>query len=271
MKLPRSHFLLLCLSAATLAFSACTAGNGGKLADSADPSAAASADSASKPLFNGKDLSGWDGLPGYWSVRDGAITGQTTAEKKLTSNTFLIWKGGDVKNFELRAKFKLSVNNDAGFANSGVQYRSKIIDAAGFVVGGYQCDIDTGKYIGMLYEEKGRGILMQPGQKIIIGGMADAPETEGKKKAKQKAKVETVATVTTKEQLEAAYKVGEWTDLRIVANGNHLEHYVNGKLTADVTDNDPEKRAMSGVLALQLHQGQPMTIQFKDLQLKMLP
>jgi hypothetical protein len=252
MKLPRSQFLLLTLGAAALAFSSRAADNG-------------------KSIFNGKDLTGWEGLPDYWSVRDGAITGQTTAEKKLTSNTFLIWKGGEVKNFELRAKFKLSVNNDAGFANSGVQYRSKIIDAAGFVVGGYQCDIDTGRYIGMLYEEKARGILMQPGQKIVIAGMADAPEAEGKKKAKQKAKVETVATVTTKEQLDAAYKAGEWTELRIVAKGNHLQHYINGKLTADVTDNDPEKRSMSGVLALQLHQGQPMTIQFKDLQLKTLP
>lgn len=252
MKLPRSKFLALSLGAFALACATHAADSG-------------------KAIFNGKDLTGWEGLSDYWSVRDGAITGQTTAEKKLTSNTFLLWKGGDVKNFELRAQFKLSVNNDAGFANSGVQYRSKIVDAAGFVVAGYQCDIDTGKYTGMLYEEKGRGILMQPGQKIVIGPTTEAPKSEGQKKAKQKTKVDVVETMATPEQVAASYKVGEWTDIRIVANGNHLQHYINGKLTADVTDNDPEKGAKSGVLALQLHQGQPMTIQFKNVMLKTLP
>ena len=250
MKLLRSKLLLLSFTAAC---------------------SAAAADGGFKSIFNGKDLTGWEGLPGFWSVRDGAITGQTTAEKKLTTNTFLVWKAGEVKNFELRAQFRLQVNNDAGFANSGIQYRSKILDAANFVVGGYQADMDTGKYTGMLYEEKGRGILMQPGQKIIIPAAGEAPKSDGQKKAKQKAKVEVVATVTTPEQLAAAYKVGEWSEIRIVANGNHLQHFINGKLTADVTDNDPQKGAKSGVLALQLHQGQPMTVQFKNVQLKTLP
>lgn len=230
---------------------------------------AQAADSGFKSLFNGKDLSGWDGLKEYWSVRDGAITGQTTADKKLPANTFLVWKGGDVKNFELRMKFRLTPNNDQNAANSGVQYRSRLMDPATFVVGGYQADIDMGRYIGMLYEEKGRGILMQPGQKIRVG--AAAPATEGAKKSKQKAKVETVATLTTAEELAAAYKKGEWNEIVIIANGNHLQHIVNGKVAADVTDNDAEKGSKSGVLGLQLHVGPPMTIQFKDIQLKTLP
>jgi len=234
---------------------------------------AQAADTGFKSIFNGKDLSGWEGLPQYWSVRDGAITGQTK-DDKLPANTFLVYKSSQPANFELRMKFKLTAENDKGQANSGVQYRSKVIDPATFVVGGYQADIDNGKYIGMLYEERGRGILMQPGQKIRISppkpaapGGADAK----KNKAKQKASVETVATVTTAEQLAAAYKMGEWSELRIVANGNHLQHYVNGKLTADVTDADPAAAAKSGVIALQLHRGPPMTIQFKEVQLKTLP
>ena len=101
--------------------------------------------------------------------------------------------------------------------------------------------------------------------------MEAAAQSEGQKKAKQKAKVETLATVTTAEQLAAAYKKGEWNELRIVAKGNHLQHFVNGTLTADVTDTDEEKGAKSGVIALQLHTGPPMTIQFKDVQIKMLP
>ena len=234
---------------------------------------AIAADPGFKSIFNGRDLTGWEGLPGFWSVRDGAITGQTTAEKKLTANTFLVWQGGEVKNFELRVKFRLTPNNEQGAANSGVQYRSRVIDPAAFVVGGYQADIDMGRYIGMLYEEKARGILMQPGQKIRVGpAAATEPPAETKGKAKgPRPKIETLATVTTAEELAAAYKKGDWNDLVIIARGNHLQHLVTGKVTADVTDTDAEKGAKSGVLALQLHTGPPMTIQFKDVQLKPLP
>lgn len=227
------------------------------------------ADGGFTPIFNGKDLAGWEGLSQYWSVRDGAMTGQTTIDRVLKANTFLVWKGGEPANFELRAQFRLTPNNDQKQANSGVQYRSKVMDPSTYVVGGYQADIDMGKYIGMLYEEKGRGILMQPGQKIRISPAG--PSAEPTKKGKQKAKVETVSTVTTPAQLAAAYKVGEWNEITIIAKGNHLQHFINGKLTADVTDLDSEKGSKSGVIALQLHQGPPMTIQFKNVRLKTLP
>ncbi len=218
-----------------------------------------------KSIFNGKDLSGWEGDAKFWSVRDSAITGQTKDEKDLPRNTFLVWKAGNPADFELRLKFKLTGENEKKQANSGVQYRSKIIDPATFVVGGYQADIDGGRYIGMLYEEQGRGILMQPGQKIRL-----SPGTEKDKKGKTKPKIETLATPTSAANLAAAYKFGEWNELRIVAKGNHIQHFVNGKLTADVTDDDAANAAKSGVLALQLHRGPPMTIQFKDVQLKTL-
>jgi hypothetical protein len=220
------------------------------------------ADSGFKSIFNGKDLSGWDGNKEFWSVRDGAITGQTTAEKPLKSNTFLVWKGGEPKNFELRASFRLTGQNDKGFGNSGIQYRSRVIDPATFVVGGYQADMDLGgTYLGMLYEEKGRGILMKPGQKIVIPASAEG----------EKPKVEQAGEPTDAAKVAAAYKKGEWNEIVIIAKGNHLQHFINGTLTADVTDNDDVKGAKSGVLALQLHQGPPMTIQFKDIKLKMLP
>jgi hypothetical protein len=239
-------------------------------------SAAAAADTGFKNIFNGKDLTGWEGKTNLWSVRDGAITGQTTSEADLpTANTFLIYMGDQPANFELRMKVKLTAQNDKAQANSGVQYRSRVIDAAEFIVGGYQADIDTGRYIGMLYEERGRGIVMQPGQKIRIDPpKAEAAAPDAAKKGKQKgpkAAIETVSTVTTPEQLKEIYKFGEWTDLVIIAKGNHAQHFVNGKLTADVTDNDPAAAAKSGVIALQLHRGPPMTVQFKDVQLKTLP
>lgn len=225
--------------------------------------AAESLEPGFKSLFNGRDLAGWEGLPAFWSVSDGAITGRTTAETPLKANTFLLWKGGEVKDFELRCSFRLTAQNEKNFANSGIQYRSRIIDAAAFVLGGYQADLDfAGKYVGMLYEEKGRGILMLPGQTIRID-----PLQEGKKKAP----VAIMATTLTPEALRAVYRAGDWNEMVIIGRGNRLQHFLNGKLTADVTDNDPAKCAAAGVLGLQLHVGLPMTVQFKNVRLKTLP
>jgi len=228
-------------------------------------------------LFNGKDLSGWKGHPDFWSVRDGAITGQSTATKVVDANTFLVWQGGEPANFELRLKFRLTAQNAKGWGNSGVQYRSRVIDAEKFVVGGYQADIDSPfRYTGMLYEERGRGILMNPGQKVRVGpaeaaAAAPADAKKGKGKAGPRPKIDVLGTPTTAEQIQAALKMGDWNELRIVANGNQLQHYVNGVLTADVTDADPAVAPKSGVIALQMHKGEPMTVQFKDIQLKKLP
>jgi hypothetical protein len=230
-------------------------------------SSALAADSAFKSIFNGKDLTGWEGTMEFWSVRDGAITGQTTAEKKLNANTFLVYKDAQPANFELRLSFRLTPNNDRNSANSGVQYRSKVMNPATFVVGGYQADIDsTGRYAGMLYEEKGRGILMGPGEKIKVGDTTVDPNTK-----KSKTAVEKLSGATPPADILAAYKLGEWNQLTIIANGNHVQHFLNGKLTADVIDGDPTLAPTSGVIALQLHTGPPMTVQFKDVQLKTLP
>jgi len=86
---------------------------------------ALAADAGFKSIFNGKDLTGWEGLS-FWSVKDGAIVGQTTAEKPTKGNTFLLWKDGTLANFELRLKFRLTAQNEKAFGNSGIQYRSKV-------------------------------------------------------------------------------------------------------------------------------------------------
>jgi hypothetical protein len=230
----------------------------------------AAAPAGFKELFNGKDLSGWKGLD-FWSVKNGAIVGQTTAEKPTKGNTFLVYQDGNPANFELRLSFRLTGQNEKKWGNSGVQYRSKVVDAAGFVVAGYQADIDSPfKYTGMLYEEKGRGILMNTGEKIVIGETTLVPDTKKKDAKKKQTSVEKLPGATPAAAIEAAYKVGEWTDLVITANGNRLKHTVNGVVTAEVTDNDASI-AKSGVIALQLHAGQPMTIEFKNIYLKTLP
>ncbi len=208
-------------------------------------------------LFNGKDLSGWSGDPLLWSVRDGAITGQTTPEHPAKVNTFLIWTNGTVADFELRCRFKLTPNNDKGFANSGIQYRSKVLDPATWTVGGYQADMEAGpNYTGILYEERmTRSIMALRGEKVLWG----------KDCVKQ-----VVGHIGTAEEIQATIKPGAWNEYVIIAEGNHLRQFVNGKPTVDVTDECPGKSAKSGVIALQLHVGQPMTAQFKDIRLKVL-
>lgn len=135
---------------------------------------------AGKMLFNGKDLNGWTGLPGFWSVKDGAITGQTTAENPVKENTFLIWEG-EVGDFELHFKYKIMDVSGKNSGNSGVQYRSKMVKPEYSVLSGYQADFEVGKkYSGILYEEKARGILALRGQKVVIheGGTAKKPNLE---------------------------------------------------------------------------------------------
>ena len=209
---------------------------------------AAAACSSAQVLFNGKNLDGWDGNPQFWKVEDGAIVGETSKEKPTKGNTFLIWKGGSVENFTLTLKAKVTGGN-----NSGVQYRSKVIDPKTWVVGGYQMDMHPSQnYFGMLYEEKGRGIVAQRGQQVTV-------DPEGKKHV--------VGETDKSDQLDLA----KWNDYRIEARGNRLEHYVNNKLTTRIIDNQEAKRSMSGVLALQLHAGAPMRVEIKDIKLRKLP
>jgi hypothetical protein len=177
-----------------------------------------------------------------------------------TENTFLIWDG-EAGDFELTFKYKLTDMDGKSdkFGNSGVQYRSKVVKPEYSVVAGYQADMECGKtYSGILYEEKGRGILAKRGQKVIIHE-GDAPN---------KPKIEIVGTLGTSEEIQAAIHMGEWNDYKIVAKGNHLMHFINGKQTVDVVD-ETAVGAKTGILALQLHKGPTgMTVQFKDMVLK---
>jgi hypothetical protein len=201
-------------------------------------------------LFNGQDLMGWRGDTTYWSVQDGAITAKTTADSRLTKeryNTFLIWNGGQPADFELRLKYKIVGGN------SGICYRSKVLDEDKFILAGYQADIDAGpRYTGMNYEERLRTFLAQRGERVTIGA-------DGKKE------VEKFADPA---ELQAKVKNEDWNDYRIVAQGNRLQHYVNDVLMSEVIDNQKEKAAASGVIGLQAHSGFTMTVQFKDIQLK---
>ncbi len=208
-------------------------------------------------LFNGKDLSGWSGDSRLWSVRDGVIHGETTPDAAAVGNTFLIWQGGTTRNFELNLTFRCNATN-----NSGIQYRSKHIKEGvrnDWVVRGYQHEIRNENYLpnvsGFIYDEGGkRGRIILVGQKGTWEG--------------DKLQVSDESLVS-KEEYKQLFKLNEWNDVKIIANGNHIQHYMNGRLVMDFTDS-PERALNDGVLALQLHAGKPMWVEFKDINFKHL-
>ena len=211
-------------------------------------------------IFNGTDLTGWEGNKELWSVKDGAITGITPPDPANPSkglikhNTFLVWKAGKVANFELTFQYRIEKGN------SGVQYRSKELAPGEFgpIISGYQADFEAGKtYSGILYEERGRGILAKRGEKTVI-----KPGADGKKPT-----VEVTGSVGDSAAIQAAIKDEQWNDYRIVAKGNHVQHFINGMQTIDVTDEDAANAPKEGLLALQIHQGPPMMVQFKNFKL----
>ncbi|MFV1968281.1 MAG: family 16 glycoside hydrolase [Pirellulaceae bacterium] len=201
-------------------------------------------------IFDGKTLDGWDGNPKFWSVRDGAITGQTTQENPTQGNTFIIWRKEEVSDFELKLEYKLIGGN------SGIQYRSFQLEGDDeWRIGGYQADFEAGdRYSGILYGERYRGILADRGQKTVIG--------EG-------GKVKVVGSVGESAEIQTKIKKEDWNEYHIIARGNHFVHKINGVTTCEATDEDSAART-SGLLALQLHQGPPMTVQFRNLRLKRL-
>ncbi len=211
-------------------------------------------------IFNGEDLTGWDGDPRLWSVQDGAIRGQTTEENPADGNTFCIWRGGTVRDFILQIKFRIEGGN------SGIQYRSKEFDR--WRISGYQAEVcnEPGK-VGFLYHEAGRGSLVNVGDFGIID--ADGHNS-------------IVSHVADVDALNEAgyYKAGDWNEYIITAQGNYLRHYLNGYPTMALIDNDrmtdpddPDDRqgaAREGVLALQIHAGPPMVVEFTDIRIKHL-
>ena len=214
---------------------------------------AAADDGGFKPIFDGKTLDNWDGNPKFWSVKDGAITGQTTKDNPTKGNTFIIWKGGELKDFELKLQYKI-VNG-----NSGIQYRSFVVDEKNWVVGGYQGDFEAGKtYSGILYGEKFRGILSLRGDKTVLSRTGNKFEKK------------VIEKIGDSDEIQKAIKHEDWNDYHIIGKGFHFVHKINGVVTTDCIDNDTKERRESGILALQLHAGPPMTVQFRNIELKVL-
>jgi hypothetical protein len=207
-----------------------------------------------REIFNGNDLSGWKGHSDLWSVQDGAITGITTAESPIGANTFLIWDDGTVSDFVLELEYRILAGDEKNpGGNSGIQYRSRVLDEERFIVGGYQADIDFDlTYTGINYEERGRGILAQRGQRTTIA--LDGTKT-----------VETFADAT---ELGKKIQKKDWNQYRVEAQGSRLSHFINDQLMSETIDNQSEKASSDGVLAFQIHTGPPMIVQFRNIRIK---
>ena len=203
-------------------------------------------------IFDGTSLKGWDGDPEVWRVENGEIVGETTAAKPLKANTFLIYRGGQPKDFELKLEYKMNATN------SGIQYRSaEVPDQGKWVLKGYQADIDfDNRWTGQIYEERGRQFLALRGQATYISDGAKASRVIG--------------SFETADALKALIKSNDWNQIHIIARGNTLVQIVNGHVMSMLVDDDTKGRALSGLLGFQIHVGDPMKVEFRNIWLKKL-
>jgi hypothetical protein len=200
----------------------------------------------------------WNGDPKFWRAENGTIVGESTTDKVVGPNTFLIWRGGTPGDFELKAEIRMNATN------SGIQYRSKMLapnegggDNPGHAwrLGGYQMDMDfANMYPGILYEEAGRGFLAERGKITYIA--ADGTKN-------------TIGQLESAEALAATFKPGDWNQFHLIARGNTLIHIINGHVTAVCIDDDLKNRSMAGLIGFQLHVGPPMKLELKNVAIKL--
>lgn len=220
-------------------------------------------------IFDGRTLTNWEGDPNYWRVENGHLVGEVTPETLLKSNTFIIWQGGQPEDFELKLEFKITKSG-----NSGINYRSTLIDTIPYALRGYQADIDGKiRYTGQNYEEKKRATLAYRGEKVNINSQ-DNPDESGSLKANVKKNCwqsrEVTGSLGESDSLKAKIKSEDWNEVHLVVEENRLQHYVNGVLMSDVTDNDIINKKLKGYLGVQVHVGPPMKVEYRNIRLKNL-
>lgn len=207
---------------------------------------AGAADDGFTSMINGKDLSQWEGDQDWWEVRDGTIVAESTPQRPCKRSHYLYWKGGEPGDFDLRFSYRIS-----GAANSGVQFRSE--RRPQWDTWGYQADCDSaGTYTGCLYQH-GRGLVAQRGQKVTI-------DAQGQKS------IESIGDFA---KLLEAVKADGWNEYRILAEGPKMTLWLNGTLMCEVEDHEPKYALRKGIVALQMHQGPPMKVEFKDLRIRL--
>ena len=200
-------------------------------------------------IFDGATLDGWEGDSTYWRVEDGALVGEVTQETLLSRNSFIIWRQGTTRDFELKAEYRISADG-----NSGINYRSVEVPDLPWALQGYQADIDgRGRWTGQLYEERGRTFLAMRGQ------LTEVPENM----------VPTIrARIGGSEELWSVVRPEDWNSYHIVARGNVLIHIINGQVMSQVIDADASGFSAEGLLGVQVHVGPPMKVEFRNIRIK---
>jgi hypothetical protein len=217
-------------------------------------------------IFDGKSLKGWDGDTKYWRVENGNLVGEITPETLLKTNSFVVWQGGEPGDFELKGSFKITEKG-----NSGINYRSDKVADVPNALKGYQADIDGGiRYTGQNYEERKRTTLGYRGEIVTVNNPTDKSPEAFKANLKNNAWLGRTVTgsLGTSDELKTKIKSEDWNDFHIVAQGNRLQHYINGVLMSDVTDNDSVNGKAKGYLGIQVHVGPPMKVEYKDIRIK---
>jgi hypothetical protein len=212
-------------------------------------------------IFDGASLKDWDGDPRFWHAEGDAIVGRSTPDNKIAENTFVIWRGGEPADFELKLEYRISATN------SGIQIRSVQLPpgtegsgarvTGNWVMKGYQADIDfANQYTGQIYEERGRGFLAMRGQfaHVTPHGVAEAYG----------------ALESTGDELKALIKPTDWNQVHIIARGTMMTEILNGHVTSVLIDDDAKNRMMKGLIGFQMHVGDPMTVAFRNIWLKTL-
>jgi hypothetical protein len=206
-----------------------------------------------KPIFDAKTLAGWEGNPTYWRVEDGSLVGEITSETVIKSNTFIIWRGGTPRDFELKLDYRIT---PAG--NSGINYRSVVVPdpvtpGNKFAMRGYQFDVDGRKmYVGNNYEEKGRLFLALRGQVTrVVGGRPPV----------------LVSTIGETKEL-AALATDDWNAVHLSIRSNVLAHMLNGRVMSVTFDDDAPNRSSQGLIGMQVHVGPPMKVEYRNIRLK---
>lgn len=257
--LKRTSALLMPLAAVGLLFT------GGSCQSSTAPAAdSTTASKAPVQIFDGKTLKGWEGDSIHWRAENGHLVGEVTPETLLKTNTFLIYQGEQPADFELTCEFKITSGG-----NSGINYRSVMVDNVPHALKGYQADIDgANNYTGQNYEERGRTTLAYRGQITTIPQATDSLQNGVKNNAWTPAVV--TGSLGTSDSLKTLIKSEDWNKCRLVVKGNHLQHYINDVLMSDVTDNDTVNGKAKGLLGVQVHVGPPMKVEYRDIMLKSL-
>ncbi|GAB3908716.1 DUF1080 domain-containing protein [Larkinella knui] len=220
-------------------------------------------------IFDGKSLKGWDGDPVYWRAENGNLVGEITPTTLLKTNSFIIWKGGQPADFELKGEFNITESG-----NSGINYRSDQLTDIPFALRGYQADIDgANRYTGQNYEERKRTTLAYRGQKTTIKPYTGPATPEGIRANVSKNAwngLTVTGSLGSSDSLKTLIKTADWNTFHLIVKGNKLQHYINGVLMSEVTDEDTVNGAAKGLLGVQVHVGPPMKVQYRNLMLKQL-